>query len=88
MLFPISVLAMHQIREMLHSFCRLAQSIIMTEEEKFFYSQNTHLMAEKSKEKTLGLHEATSGLTASLPKNISFEILILELLSIVDSFGA
>lgn len=45
-------------------------------------------MAEKSKEKTLGLHEATSGLKASLPKNISLKILILELLSVADSFGA
>lgn len=45
-------------------------------------------MAEKSKENTLGLHEATSGLKASLPKNVSFEILILELVSIVDYFGA
>lgn len=45
-------------------------------------------MAEESKEKALVLHEATSGLKASLPKNISFEILILELLSIVDFFCA
>lgn len=50
--------------------------------------QNNHVMAEESKEKALVLHEATSSLKASLPKNISFKSLILELLSIVDYFCA
>lgn len=64
---------------MLHSLLNLAQFITLPEAEKFLTPNVRTYWLEKSKEKTLGLHEVTSPvLKASLQENMPFKILTLE----------